>query len=177
MRDFFPGKCDPYVWVTLLPDRKYRFKTKVKQNMHQPHWCETFCFEGEWNSKTFAHGCGYVLNLICCQCKVLLCKIWTMSQNMWSFIGTTLLRSLLADRWVEDQQEGEGIPYQNKHSCIRLNYQLQWQNQDSNGKWSVLLILPTLITFSFTSSNFCKTGDGLCVVFRNNEHNLRTKGP
>ncbi|XP_023715292.2 synaptotagmin-7-like, partial [Cryptotermes secundus] len=45
MRDFFPGKCDPYVWVTLLPDRKYRFKTKVKKNMHQPHWCETFCFE------------------------------------------------------------------------------------------------------------------------------------
>ncbi|KDR20139.1 Synaptotagmin-7, partial [Zootermopsis nevadensis] len=45
MTDFFPGKCDPYVWVTLLPDRKQYFKTKVKKNMHHPHWCETFCFE------------------------------------------------------------------------------------------------------------------------------------
>lgn len=49
MTDFFPGKCDPYVWVTLLPDRKQYFKTKVKKNMHHPHWCETFCFEGEFH--------------------------------------------------------------------------------------------------------------------------------
>jgi hypothetical protein len=46
MTDFFPGKCDPYVWVTLLPDRKQQFKTQVKKNMHHPHWCETFCFDG-----------------------------------------------------------------------------------------------------------------------------------
>jgi hypothetical protein len=39
------------------------------------------------------------------------CKLWTMSQNMWSFIGTTLVWGLLADRWVEDQQEGEGISF------------------------------------------------------------------
>ncbi|XP_069684512.1 synaptotagmin-7-like [Periplaneta americana] len=45
MTDFFPGKCDPYVCMTLLPDRKHRFKTQVKKNMHHPHWCETFCFE------------------------------------------------------------------------------------------------------------------------------------
>ena len=52
MTDFFPGNCDPYVWVTLLPDRKHRFKTKVRKHTHQPHWCETFCFEGEGISHT-----------------------------------------------------------------------------------------------------------------------------
>ncbi|KAJ9574655.1 hypothetical protein L9F63_008187, partial [Diploptera punctata] len=33
---------DPYVWVSLLPDRNLRFKTNIKKNSQ---WCETFCFE------------------------------------------------------------------------------------------------------------------------------------
>ncbi|XP_069691375.1 synaptotagmin-7-like [Periplaneta americana] len=38
--------CDPYVKVTLLPDRGQQFRTKVIKNRFSPRWLETFSFKG-----------------------------------------------------------------------------------------------------------------------------------
>lgn len=40
------GTSDPYVRVTLLPDKKHRLETKVKRRTLNPRWNETFYFEG-----------------------------------------------------------------------------------------------------------------------------------
>lgn len=55
--DFFQGKelpakdlsgtSDPYVRVTLLPDKKHRLETKIKRRTLNPRWNETFYFEGK----------------------------------------------------------------------------------------------------------------------------------
>ncbi|CAL1271920.1 unnamed protein product [Larinioides sclopetarius] len=40
------GTSDPYVKVTLLPDKKRKLETKVKHRTLNPRWNETFYFEG-----------------------------------------------------------------------------------------------------------------------------------
>lgn len=40
------GTSDPYVRVTLLPDKKNRLETKIKRRTLNPRWNETFYFEG-----------------------------------------------------------------------------------------------------------------------------------
>ncbi|KAJ8688005.1 hypothetical protein QAD02_023800, partial [Eretmocerus hayati] len=39
------GTSDPYVKVTLLPDKKHRLETKFKRKTLNPRWNETFYFE------------------------------------------------------------------------------------------------------------------------------------
>uniref|UniRef100_A0A1A9WQB8 C2 domain-containing protein n=2 Tax=Glossina TaxID=7393 RepID=A0A1A9WQB8_9MUSC len=40
------GTSDPYVRVTLMPDKKHRLETKIKRRTLNPRWNETFYFEG-----------------------------------------------------------------------------------------------------------------------------------
>jgi len=40
------GFSDPYVRITLLPDKKHRLETKTKRKTLNPKWNETFYFEG-----------------------------------------------------------------------------------------------------------------------------------
>lgn len=41
------GTSDPYVRVTLLPDKKHRLETKIKRRTLNPRWNETLYFEGK----------------------------------------------------------------------------------------------------------------------------------
>ena len=41
------GLSDPYVKITLLPDKKHRLETKIKMKTLNPRWDETFYFEGQ----------------------------------------------------------------------------------------------------------------------------------
>lgn len=43
----FSGTSDPFVKIYLLPDKKHKLETKVKRKNLNPHWNETFLFEGE----------------------------------------------------------------------------------------------------------------------------------
>ena len=43
----FSGTSDPFVKLYLLPDKKHRLETKVKRKNLNPHWNETFLFEGQ----------------------------------------------------------------------------------------------------------------------------------
>jgi hypothetical protein len=42
------GTSDPYVRVTLLPDKKHRLETKIKRRTLNPRWNETLYFEGKF---------------------------------------------------------------------------------------------------------------------------------
>uniref|UniRef100_A0A8C6WFG3 Synaptotagmin-7 n=1 Tax=Neogobius melanostomus TaxID=47308 RepID=A0A8C6WFG3_9GOBI len=42
----FSGTSDPFVKLYLLPDKKNKLETKVKRKNLNPHWNETFLFEG-----------------------------------------------------------------------------------------------------------------------------------
>uniref|UniRef100_A0A3B4GE16 Synaptotagmin-7 n=1 Tax=Pundamilia nyererei TaxID=303518 RepID=A0A3B4GE16_9CICH len=42
----FSGTSDPFVKIYLLPDKKHKLETKVKRKNLNPHWNETFLFEG-----------------------------------------------------------------------------------------------------------------------------------
>lgn len=43
----FSGTSDPFVKIYLLPDKKHKLETKVKRKNLNPHWNETFLFEGQ----------------------------------------------------------------------------------------------------------------------------------
>ncbi len=43
----FSGTSDPFVKLYLLPDKKHKLETKVKRKNLNPHWNETFLFEGQ----------------------------------------------------------------------------------------------------------------------------------
>lgn len=48
----FSGTSDPFVKIYLLPDKKHKLETKVKRKNLNPHWNETFLFEGMgWQGK------------------------------------------------------------------------------------------------------------------------------
>lgn len=48
------GTSDPYVRVTLLPDKKHRLETKIKRRTLNPRWNETFYFEGKKRTRNAA---------------------------------------------------------------------------------------------------------------------------
>lgn len=59
----FSGTSDPFVKIYLLPDKKHKLETKVKRKNLNPHWNETFLFEGRgWDGLGWAggehSGCG-----------------------------------------------------------------------------------------------------------------------
>lgn len=47
----FSGTSDPFVKIYLLPDKKHKLETKVKRKNLNPHWNETFLFEGKKQTK------------------------------------------------------------------------------------------------------------------------------
>ncbi|NXO43419.1 SYT7 protein, partial [Locustella ochotensis] len=49
----FSGTSDPFVKIYLLPDKKHKLETKVKRKNLNPHWNETFLFEGRPKVKVF----------------------------------------------------------------------------------------------------------------------------
>ena len=53
------GLSDPYVRVTLLPDKKHRLETKIKRRTLNPRWNETFYFEGENIRTKFVAGVSF----------------------------------------------------------------------------------------------------------------------
>ncbi|NXE83749.1 SYT7 protein, partial [Cochlearius cochlearius] len=56
----FSGTSDPFVKIYLLPDKKHKLETKVKRKNLNPHWNETFLFEGRgWDGLGWERsGCG-----------------------------------------------------------------------------------------------------------------------
>ncbi len=57
----FSGTSDPFVKIYLLPDKKHKLETKVKRKNLNPHWNETFLFEGLYylNSASYQIGIAY----------------------------------------------------------------------------------------------------------------------
>jgi len=41
------GTSDPYVKISLLPDKKHTLSTNIKRKNLNPRWNEVFAFEGE----------------------------------------------------------------------------------------------------------------------------------
>lgn len=54
----FSGTSDPFVKLYLLPDKKHKLETKVKRKNLNPHWNETFLFEGFFSSGPSSADCG-----------------------------------------------------------------------------------------------------------------------
>ena len=52
------GLSDPYVKVTLLPDKKHRLETRIKRKTLNPRWNEHFYFEGKFMLRMF---CAFLL--------------------------------------------------------------------------------------------------------------------
>ncbi|NXV19040.1 SYT7 protein, partial [Cepphus grylle] len=53
----FSGTSDPFVKIYLLPDKKHKLETKVKRKNLNPHWNETFLFEGRgWDGLEWSLG-------------------------------------------------------------------------------------------------------------------------
>ncbi|NXX08682.1 SYT7 protein, partial [Larus smithsonianus] len=56
----FSGTSDPFVKIYLLPDKKHKLETKVKRKNLNPHWNETFLFEGRgWDGLEWTLGLLY----------------------------------------------------------------------------------------------------------------------
>lgn len=62
----FSGTSDPFVKIYLLPDKKHKLETKVKRKNLNPHWNETFLFEGlsDFNSVKIYCSCLSILTLL-----------------------------------------------------------------------------------------------------------------
>jgi len=41
------GTSDPYVKISLLPDKKHTLSTNIKRKILNPRWNEVFAFEGK----------------------------------------------------------------------------------------------------------------------------------
>lgn len=57
----FSGTSDPFVKLYLLPDKKHKLETKVKRKNLNPHWNETFLFEGKVGGGGGGGGKGFFL--------------------------------------------------------------------------------------------------------------------
>uniref|UniRef100_A0A3Q3INH2 C2 domain-containing protein n=1 Tax=Monopterus albus TaxID=43700 RepID=A0A3Q3INH2_MONAL len=68
----FSGTSDPFVKIYLLPDKKHKLETKVKRKNLNPHWNETFLFEGLCyvRSVTYQRTFAVVVVLLLTCCKV-----------------------------------------------------------------------------------------------------------
>lgn len=64
----FSGTSDPFVKIYLLPDKKHKLETKVKRKNLNPHWNETFLFEGmmEKTLRTFYSSAFFFTCCIVC---------------------------------------------------------------------------------------------------------------
>lgn len=61
----FSGTSDPFVKIYLLPDKKHKLETKVKRKNLNPHWNETFLFEGTSQSADLPQRGGFILLYFC----------------------------------------------------------------------------------------------------------------
>ena len=52
------GTSDPYVKITLLPDKKHTLVTHIKRKNLNPRWNESFAFEGARHLSSYI---GYIL--------------------------------------------------------------------------------------------------------------------
>lgn len=62
----FSGTSDPFVKIYLLPDKKHKLETKVKRKNLNPHWNETFLFEGlcYFHSTTYERTVAFVIVVV-----------------------------------------------------------------------------------------------------------------
>lgn len=59
----FSGTSDPFVKLYLLPDKKHKLETKVKRKNLNPHWNETFLFEGMIKKKCLSECARFEFSL------------------------------------------------------------------------------------------------------------------
>lgn len=60
----FSGTSDQFVKIYLLPDKKHKLETKVKRKNLNPHWNETFLFEGKEYLSVSLSSSGIIFSLI-----------------------------------------------------------------------------------------------------------------
>lgn len=80
----FSGTSDPFVKLYLLPDKKHKLETKVKRKNLNPHWNETFLFEGLMEELPHAHEGHLMLLYICISIILFLFLIQDSPMRKWS---------------------------------------------------------------------------------------------